>query len=164
MGVKVDDVTAQTVAVPVVDKGKARDVSDMLPQGGYLGAKLAPKPSIQPTQSTPVSSATVNTSNAAHILSNPDQSNAQIPVATARISTGGNPGGGGGDSGSSSNDSKYRHMNRDKKRAYKLGKKEYQRNKERHIQQEKMEKLKLSGFKTKLPSSYDGTADYDTFE
>ncbi|KAF8598001.1 hypothetical protein BDV93DRAFT_451882, partial [Ceratobasidium sp. AG-I] len=55
-------------------------------------------------------------------------------------------------------------MSRDEKRAYKKGKKEYERKEERRLQREKIEKLKLSGFKTKLPSSYDSTADYDTFE
>ncbi|KAF8598000.1 hypothetical protein BDV93DRAFT_561782, partial [Ceratobasidium sp. AG-I] len=78
-----------------------------------------------------------------------------------RTSAGGNPGGGGGDSDSSSDDSDYQRMSRDEKRAYKKGKKEYERKEERRLQREKIEKLKLSGFKTKLPSSYDGTADYD---
>lgn len=164
LGVKVDDVNVQVTSIPAIDKGKGRDISNILPAGGYLGAKLAPKPSIQPAQTIPTTSASTNAANNTNVTNTVAPTTPKTPVAKARTAAGGNPGGGGGSSDSSSEDSDYKRMNRGEKNAYKKGKKEFKLRAEQRLLREKMEKLKLSGFKTKLPSAYDGTPNYDTFE
>ncbi|QRW12654.1 Transposon Tf2-1 polyprotein [Ceratobasidium sp. AG-Ba] len=71
------------------------------------------------------------------------------------------------DSSSSSDDSSgsdddYRNMTPQERDAYKKGKRDRERSKRK--KQRKLEKLKLSGYKTKLPTPYNGESNYDIYE
>ncbi|KAG8788079.1 hypothetical protein FRC12_014954 [Ceratobasidium sp. 428] len=88
-----------------------------------------------------------------------------------RVVLGGKPGGGGDSEGSSSSNPQYKKMSPPEKRTYKKVKKETRKKMKQTIEEEerekkqceKTEKLKLSGYKTKLPTAYEGAADFDAY-
>ncbi|QRV84578.1 Transposon Ty3-I Gag-Pol polyprotein [Ceratobasidium sp. AG-Ba] len=139
------------------------------PTGGYLGRMLAtstPKElgqkalaastsRVEAVESTLAGDATVPT----------------VQVAGAA----GDPDNGSSDSSSSDsdNDSDYRRMSNEEKSAYKKGKKKVAEARAtaraaekaaEKAQREKIEKLKLIGYRTKLPMQYDGTPDIEIYE
>ncbi|QRV79860.1 Transposon Tf2-1 polyprotein [Ceratobasidium sp. AG-Ba] len=63
---------------------------------------------------------------------------------------------------SSGSDDNYRNMTPQERDAYKKGKRDRERSKRK--KQRKLEKLKLSGYKTKLPTPYNGKSNYDIYE
>ncbi|KAG9122421.1 hypothetical protein FRC07_001206 [Ceratobasidium sp. 392] len=103
--------------------------------------------------------------NASSITTNTVSRAGRKAVRVLSRSAGGQP---GDDSSSSSSDSDYKRMNQGEKDAYKKAKREYKAkadNKEkRQALRDKLEKLKLSGYQTKLPTVYDGVVDYEVYE
>ncbi|KAG8789111.1 hypothetical protein FRC12_013850 [Ceratobasidium sp. 428] len=135
-------------------KGKGHDMTlQQKPTRGYLASMLQPqgiKNAPGPSQSAVYSTSTP----------------APLPVAS-----GGKPGSGDSE-GSSSSDNEYKKLSKPEQRTYEKVKKEMREKLTRSAeekecekrQRKKIEKLKLSGYKTKLPTIYDRSADFDVHE
>ncbi|KAG8720806.1 hypothetical protein FRC09_008934 [Ceratobasidium sp. 395] len=164
-------------STPAKGKGK-ESAKQQIPSGGYLANAFKPRTaSNQPADSgdpahTPgrASTSKAVSFDAARWPYRPT-SNTASSSTPLKIASGGKLGGGDSE-GSSSSDSDYKRMSQPERRAYKKVKKETRdkmrqsvEEKEREKRQrEKIEKLKLSGYKTKLPTAYDGAADFDVYE
>ncbi|QRV81672.1 Transposon Ty3-I Gag-Pol polyprotein [Ceratobasidium sp. AG-Ba] len=135
-----------------------------IPTGGYLGSMFAtstPRVTFALKPSAPLAK------------DRPDEqraSGSSQPAARA-VGAGAPDDGGGSSSSSSSSESEkdYDRMSDREKRAYRKEQKRVAETKalikaEEKRKKEKMEKLKLSGYRTKLPSQYDGSNDFEVYE
>ncbi|QRV92250.1 Transposon Ty3-I Gag-Pol polyprotein [Ceratobasidium sp. AG-Ba] len=154
LGTTVPVFSANTVWTP---KGKAIETRQQMPSGGFLATALA--------TSTPREEA-VKTQEV-----KPDNVPTAVPVAQPMVAAGA-PDGDDGSEGSSSSDDEYKRMDDTNRRAYKKAKKAM-RNRaasraaekaEEKKRKEKLEKLKLSGYRTKLPFVYDGSANFKIYK
>ncbi|QRV96899.1 Transposon Tf2-1 polyprotein [Ceratobasidium sp. AG-Ba] len=139
------------------------------PTGGYLGRMLATSTPKELGQKAPAAS----TSRVEAVESTP-AGDATVPTVQV-AGAAGDPDDGSSDSSSSDSDkdSDYRRMSNEEKSAYKKGKKKVAEARAtaraaekaaEKAQREKIEKLKLSGYRTKLPMQYDGTPDIEIYE
>ncbi|QRV79630.1 Transposon Ty3-I Gag-Pol polyprotein [Ceratobasidium sp. AG-Ba] len=172
---------------------KIEPVATQLPVGGYLGTALAtstPKERLEQSPSPPPpptrrpvplyipgqtrAPARVPTEEPTEACQGAVEAGAVVEgTMAAGAVAAGEPDGDGSDSSGSDNDSDYRKMSGPEKSAYRKGKKKMkearraQKAVERTVERErreKIEKLKLSGYKMKLPSQYDGTPNMEIFE